>query len=134
VKGFELIDWRVSATPATAASPTSTHSYLIQIHGAPQSREDDAALIQVLRTFLTSGTPGLRVAVLIHRPDEVQLLHPSFSDVLSLASSSVPLHLVFLGDKHLEDPAFTRAAHVKVINISFFFFFVFLVSAIHRGM
>ncbi len=73
---------------------------LVQIHGAPQSAADDVQLMDVLENIIKTAS-NTRLALLIHRPDEVQILHPNFRHVIE---KSDRLHLVFLGDHHVNDP------------------------------
>lgn len=132
-KGFEANNWRVQVLspgelPNTDFPPTAL---LVQVHGAPQSAQDDSSIIEFIETLLNkhSSDVGLappRLAILVHRPDELPLIHPNFHSVLeksNLKRSPMPFHLVFLGDKHVDDPAYSGIGdHMKKHVIPHCFF------------
>jgi hypothetical protein len=116
LKGFESLGWLVEVQSLPSHPHVkNTTAYLIQIHGSPQSSDEDRELICLLENM-----QHVKLAILIHRPDELQVLHPNFHSLLvSLASSrSVPLRLVFLGDKNLHDAFYNVGAHITVCQMN----------------
>lgn len=109
VKGFENNSWEVS---------DDAEIILYQIHGAPQSEEDDKVILEQIKQDIVKDDQIKRV-ILFHRPDEIELGFPELSDILKTAKK--PIGLTFLGDMHVSDPFFDAPNLVKkVIPHGFF--------------
>lgn len=98
------------ATDLTCPLPSSISSaLLVQLHGAPHAKEDDKRLLDLLAQHSSTSGKAPRLAVLIHRPDELPLTQPHFRSVFDLYASSsprVPMKLVFMGDMHINDACY----------------------------
>lgn len=89
-----------------AQSKGAHHDYgadIYQIHGAPQSEEDDRVILERIKQDLKKQDNIKRV-VLLHRPDEIELRYPEFKD--TLAGATRPFGITFLGDMHIDDDFF----------------------------
>ena len=109
VQGFKNNSWEISG---------GAESVIYQIHGAPQSEEDDGVILEQIKQDLTKDDSIKRV-ILLHRPDEIQLRFPELSDILKTAKKRTGL--TFLGDMHVNDSFFEAPNLVKkVIPHGFF--------------
>lgn len=110
-RGFGELGWDIV--------PLENAQYILaQVHGAPQSFDDDISIINCLRLVSKTGVLR-RCIVLIHRPDEVQIRHPGLSSMLSaLARGTI---ITFLGNWHQNDPYFVSTGLArKVVPHGFF--------------
>ena len=146
-KGFEAIGWsaEVASNPTKLPSTTSPSPLLlVQLHGAPHAKEDDKVLLDLLASVFKASTGHLRLAVLIHRPDELPLVHPAFRAAFDASLSAAPpvsFRLVFMGDMHINDACYQIGANVTVPDCNMqlcfcslcctcpFFFFSFSVQS-----
>ncbi len=109
VQGFNSNSWKVKE---------DAKNILYQIHGAPQSEEDDNVILRKIKQDFTKKDSAKRV-ILLHRPDEIQLRLPKLREILQ--SANKPIGLTFLGDMHISDSFFKAPNLVKkVIPHGFF--------------
>ena len=91
---------------------------IYQIHGAPQSEEDDKTIIGKIKGEIVKDD-SKKKAILLHRPDEIQLRYPGLTKILE--GTTKPWGLVMLGDMHIDDDFFKAKNIVRqVIPHGFF--------------
>lgn len=118
--GFKAIGWSTEVAVDLTRAPPISHSapmLLVQLHGAPHSRDDDQTLLALLAALFKAPAQGLRLAALVHRPDELPLHHADFRATFDLAASAAPpvsLRLVFMGDAHINDACYALGPSVTV--------------------
>ena len=109
VEGFKNNSWEISET---------AENVIYQIHGAPQSEEDDKVILGQIKQDIIKDDQIKRV-ILLHRPDEIQLRFPELKNILITAKK--PIGLTFLGDMHVNDSFFEAHNLIKkVIPHGFF--------------
>lgn len=91
VQGFKNNSWEVS---------DDAEIIVYQIHGAPQSEEDDKVILEQIKQDLVKDD-SIKRAILLHRPDEIQLRFPELVDILKTSKNQIGL--TFLGDMHVSD-------------------------------
>ncbi len=108
-QGFKNNSWVVE---------DNAEAVVYQIHGAPQSEEDDKVILEQIKQDIVKTDSTKRV-VLLHRPDEIQLRFPELQEILKTAKKQIGL--TFLGDMHANDSFFESPNLVKkVIPHGFF--------------
>lgn len=115
-KGFEKKGWKVQVEtlPTKEGALGNISPYTVcQIHGAPQSFEDDQIIINLLQSSLQT----LKTIVLLHRPDEIQIRDPRLKEVLSQLNNTA---LVFFGNLHIDDSFYSQVKTREVIPHGFF--------------
>jgi hypothetical protein len=100
-QGFIDNSWKVS---------NDAENIIIQIHGAPQSGEDDKVNLEQIKHDIVKNDQIKRV-ILLHRPDEIQLRFPELKEILK--TTKKPTGLTFLGDMHIADSFFDAPNLVK---------------------
>lgn len=116
VDGFRNNGWGVEASDIDKKPEEGT--ILFQLHGSPQAVEEDKKITDRISEAIAENDSS-KLIILVHRPDEIQILHPNFDKVL--ATIVHPTGLVLLGDKHLEDDFFKADKTVRsVIPHGFF--------------
>ncbi|MEX0616270.1 MAG: hypothetical protein WD231_00490 [Candidatus Woykebacteria bacterium] len=109
VKGLKNNSWEISE---------EAENIVYQIHGAPQSEEDDKLILDNIKRNIVKNDSTKRI-ILVHRPDEIQLRFPELKDILQTAQK--PIGLTFLGDMHVNDSFFGAENLIKrVIPHGFF--------------
>lgn len=113
IKGFENNNWHATKSGAQNSN-TETCAVIYQIHGAEPATEEDNAIMEIIGN---SSRYKAKQAILLHRPDEIQLRYPSLGNIFKLNSA---VGLVFLGDKHLKDAFYASAKKKTIIPHGFF--------------
>ncbi|HSW47780.1 MAG TPA: hypothetical protein VLG67_01755 [Candidatus Saccharimonadales bacterium] len=112
IKGFENNSWDV--TEGILGKNFTTPYFLYQIHGAPQAVDEDKILINMIR----STPPETKMAILLHRPDELQERHPKLKEILSNMPENAAL--VFSGNLHAKDEFYKNVKKKFIIPHGFF--------------
>lgn len=93
--GFAAHGWEI--VPYYEAS-----CVIAQIHGSPAAEREDLSIIDLLQSMFEANRHS--IAILIHRPDEVQDRLPELQQLLKNAPPKVAIS--FLGPHHKDDPFF----------------------------
>ncbi len=93
-RGFGELGWDLVPLDSAASA-------IVQLHGAPQSFDDDEKILATLEHAGSSQYPN-RTLVLIHRPDEIVVHHPRVVEIVAGLPNYFGIAL--LGPLHGTDP------------------------------